>query len=94
MLGQAIYTTQICKSTSIRYAPFSSQLGATGVTFVASSGNDGAHGHLDRSCQTFRTSAIWPASSPYVVALGGTQLSQGLALLNATSVDCKTYRVR
>jgi tripeptidyl-peptidase-1 len=50
------------------------KLGAMGVTIFASSGDDGVAGYLVRdnvsACGYFPQ---WPASSPYVTAVGGTQ---------------------
>jgi len=44
--------------------------GARGVSFLASSGDGGVAGAQSRSCTHF--SAVWPAASPYVTAVGGT----------------------
>jgi subtilase family serine protease len=53
---------------------------AKGDTFLASSGDDGTHGvakqHRDGTYYDHST-AGWPASSPYVTAVGGTQLQNG-----------------
>jgi len=55
------------------------KLGLMGVTLIASSGDDGAQGGLwsdkDRSCadtDKYGLQVNWPASSPYVTALGAT----------------------
>jgi len=53
---------------------------AKGDTFFASSGDDGSLGtakqHKDTSFYSIPTDG-WPASSPYVTAVGGTQLQYG-----------------
>jgi subtilase family serine protease len=52
-------------------------LGLQGVTIVAASGDDGAAGYnariASKYCGYF---PMWPASSPYVMSLGGTMLTQ------------------
>ena len=55
---------------------------AKGDTFFASSGDDGTLGTLKQKKDTATASvptAGWPASSPYVTAVGGTQLQDGWA---------------
>jgi subtilase family serine protease len=53
---------------------------AKGDTFFASSGDSGSQGvtkqHRDTATYSFPTDG-WPASSPYVTAVGGTQLQYG-----------------
>ena len=53
---------------------------AKGDTFFASSGDDGSLGvakqHKESAAYSFPTDG-WPASSPYVTAVGGTQLQYG-----------------
>jgi subtilase family serine protease len=53
---------------------------AKGDTFFASSGDDGSLGvskqHRDSATYDFPTDG-WPASSPYVTSVGGTQLQDG-----------------
>jgi len=53
---------------------------AKGDTFFASSGDDGSLGvskqHRDTATYSYPTDG-WPASSPYVTAVGGTQLQYG-----------------
>jgi len=55
---------------------------AKGDTFFASSGDSGSQGvskqHRDSATYTYPTDG-WPASSPYVTAVGGTQLQYGWA---------------
>ena len=53
------------------------QLGVMGVTFFASSGDDGAVGWRvtqTSQCNTYGYSPQFPASSPYVTSVGGTQV--------------------
>lgn len=55
---------------------------AKGDTFFASSGDSGSQGvskqHRDTATYSYPTDG-WPASSPYVTAVGGTQLQYGWA---------------
>jgi subtilase family serine protease len=48
------------------------KLGATGTTIVFASGDAGSHGRSDPLCSTSKTTPAFPASSPYVVAVGAT----------------------
>jgi len=48
------------------------QLAVVGVTIVAASGDDGAPGYSARNGNNCKYMPIFPASSPYVVAVGGT----------------------
>jgi len=53
---------------------------AKGDNFFASSGDDGTYGTAKQAGKTaaYSTPTVgWPASSPYVVAVGGTQLQYG-----------------
>ena len=55
------------------------QITSTGITILVSSGDAGAHGRTDESCISKKTRADWPGSSPYVLAVGGTQVRAGAA---------------
>lgn len=61
---------------------------ARGVTIVAASGDAGAHGRSDPSCESASPLPDWPASSSYVLTVGGTQLVNGSALVNPRSPLC------
>ena len=47
---------------------------ARGTTLIAASGDSGAHGRSDPYCLSAATRADFPASSPYVTAVGATEL--------------------
>ena len=82
--------------TAFRYdsAPCIAQLGLAGVTFVVSSGDDGAHSTTDRNCLTPKSVPEWPTSSPWVVSVGATELAGGgVAKSQPTSNDCKIHGV-
>ena len=61
---------------------------ARGVTLVVASGDAGAHGRSDPSCHSPSTLPDWPASSPYVLTVGGTQLLDGVPLPDPRSPLC------
>lgn len=48
--------------------------GLAGITIAVSSGDSGAHGRTDGSCASKATLPDWPTASPYVLAIGATQL--------------------
>jgi len=50
------------------------KLGATGVTLLAATGDAGAHGRTDLSCSGAQVHPGFPAASPYITAVGATQL--------------------
>jgi tripeptidyl-peptidase I len=54
------------------------KLGAMGVSIVAGSGDDGAVSRMVRTGGTCRYAPLFPASSPYVTAVGATMVSLGL----------------
>ena len=51
------------------------KLAAVGVTIVAASGDDGAISNKVRTGGACRYAPIFPASSPYVTAVGATMVS-------------------
>jgi len=59
------------------------KIGALGVTLLAASGDSGAHGRTDEDCdwlddpQALNMFPPFPASSPYVTTVGGTQIAAG-----------------
>lgn len=53
------------------------KLGAAGITLLASSGDSGAHGRTDGFCTTEKANPAFPASSPYITAVGATQIKPG-----------------
>lgn len=59
---------------------------------VASSGDDGAHTFFDQSCSSdsLLNSDSYPASSPYVLAVGATQIKPGSAKRYHQTPICRT----
>jgi len=49
-------------------------MGIGGITIVASSGMDGAHGITDDFCQSTTMNPFYPAASPWVTAIGSTMI--------------------
>ena len=66
-------------------------LGLMGITIVAASGDSGAHGNTDPSCAASTALPDWPASSPYVLSVGATQVVNGGMLAAPVSPFCRAY---
>jgi len=63
--------------------------GARGISIVISSGDSGAHGRTDGACASPKTLPDWPTASPYILAVGATQLVDGVPLASPASPVCK-----
>ena len=61
---------------------------ARGVSFMVSSGDSGAHGRTDGSCSTPKTLPDWPTASPWVTAVGATQIADGKSTGPFTTPYC------
>ena len=57
------------------YSSVFSQAASRHITIVASSGDSGAAGQDDNGNYYHHPVALWPATSPYVTAVGGTRLN-------------------
>lgn len=63
---------------------------------LVSSGDSGAHGRTDGGCSATQTKPVFPAASPYVTAVGATQLINPVPLskpstpycANSTNIPC------
>ncbi len=53
------------------------KIGAMGITLLSASGDSGAHGRTDPGCTDPHTRPDFPAASPYITAVGATELSGG-----------------
>merc|ERR1719258_559643 len=51
------------------------KLGLKGISLFASSGDSGANGRTDEMCTDKTLHATFPAASPYLTAVGATQLT-------------------
>ena len=71
------------------------KLGVMGTTVLASSGDDGVSSFEARGNPSFcGYSPLFPASSPYVVAVGGTNVSTyPLSPVDVLDIWCIKYRV-
>lgn len=63
---------------------------ARGVSFLVSSGDSGAHGRTDPNCGSAHTRAAYPASSPWVTAVGATQLVNATAIASPKTPICQS----
>lgn len=73
-ISYAVYEAALSKSYIRVFDTEAIKLGLQGVSILAASGDDGAPGSLARTnpgyCGYW---SLWPASSPYVTSVGGTQ---------------------
>ena len=60
-----------------------------GVTLVGSSGDTGAPGHGNDECASGALNSAFPPSSPWVTAVGATQLHGGTAMTKPKTPICK-----
>ena len=63
--------------------------GARGISIVISSGDSGAHGRTDGGCSSPITRPDFPTASPYILAVGATQLVDGTPLSAPSSPVCQ-----
>jgi len=66
------------------------KVGTNGITLAASSGDSGAHGRTDPTCQKAVTSPTYPAASPFVLAVGATQFSADSIKTGGSAPFCKS----
>jgi tripeptidyl-peptidase I len=64
------------------------KIGARGISLLSASGDSGAHGRTDPGCTDPKTRPDFPASSPYVTAVGATELSGGTTGSNFKAPIC------
>eukprot|EP00475_Leptophrys_vorax_P027930 TRINITY_DN3_c0_g2_i1.p1 TRINITY_DN3_c0_g2~~TRINITY_DN3_c0_g2_i1.p1 ORF type:complete len:600 (+),score=183.10 TRINITY_DN3_c0_g2_i1:33-1832(+) len=67
------------------------KIGLRGTTLLASSGDSGANGRTDGGCTDTKLHAIFPAGSPYVTAVGATELSSPKFSLTDKPPVCSSY---
>jgi subtilase family serine protease len=53
------------------------KIGARGISMLSASGDSGAHGRTDPGCTDAKTRPDYPAASPYITAVGATELQGG-----------------
>jgi tripeptidyl-peptidase-1 len=98
--GVAPCNNQQTYAASLAFVIATNQLFATavakGITLTAASGDSGAHGRSDPDCSYPYTRATFPASSPWVTAVGATELWAGTtgnipsAPVCASTLQCAT----
>jgi len=59
-------------------------MGARGISIFVSSGDSGCHTRSDGGCEMPHTLADFPASSPYVTSVGGTEVSDPETFFDAS----------
>jgi len=64
------------------------KLGAMGVSLFVASGDSGANGRSDPTCTDKKLHAVFPASSPYVTAVGATMLRNAQTSLRSSPPVC------
>merc|ERR1719456_1462582 len=64
------------------------KIGARGVSLLVASGDSGANGRSDELCTDKRLHPTFPAASPYVTAVGATQLENAQFSLKKVPPVC------
>jgi subtilase family serine protease len=65
------------------------KMGLRGISVIVASGDGGANGRSNMFCSDKLFYPSFPASSPYVTAVGGTQLSNATAGLSRPPSVCR-----
>ncbi len=79
---------QYSKRTNIEFM----KLGLRGITLVASSGDAGAPGRTNEGCDgDNKLNPSFPASSPWVLAVGGTIIMNATTIKDPHTSLCKTF---
>ena len=91
----AVFPTCLLNTTAEDYTVRTNvefiKLGLRGITLVASSGDAGAPGRTDEECdQDNMLNPAFPASSPWVLAVGGTIITKPVELENPKTPLCQT----
>jgi len=66
------------------------KIGLRGVSLFASSGDSGANGRTDETCSDYKFHPAYPAASPYVTAVGATELVNAVSSLPNPPPICKS----
>eukprot|EP01128_Nolandella_sp_AFSM9_P010394 TRINITY_DN7176_c0_g1_i1.p1 TRINITY_DN7176_c0_g1~~TRINITY_DN7176_c0_g1_i1.p1 ORF type:complete len:612 (-),score=203.35 TRINITY_DN7176_c0_g1_i1:211-1785(-) len=61
------------------------KIGIRGISLLAASGDSGANGRTDGFCQDTHLNPSYPAASPYITAVGATQISSASGVANLPS---------
>ena len=66
------------------------KIGARGISLISASGDSGAHGRTDPGCTGPITRPDYPAASPFLTAVGATELAGGKTGSNFKAPICKS----
>jgi len=58
------------------------KIGLRGISLISASGDSGANGRTDPDCSENHLNPPYPAASPYITSVGGTQISQNDGVAN------------
>lgn len=67
------------------------KIGAKGVSLIAASGDSGANGRTDGLCTETHLNPTFPAASPYITAVGATQLNNAETNLPNPPPACQQF---
>jgi len=58
------------------------KIGLRGISLISASGDSGANGRTDPDCSENHLNPPYPAASPYITSVGGTQIDQATGVAN------------
>jgi tripeptidyl-peptidase-1 len=58
------------------------KIGLRGISLISASGDSGANGRTDPDCSENHLNPPYPAASPYITSVGGTQIDQSSGVAN------------
>jgi len=58
------------------------KIGLRGISLISASGDSGANGRTDPDCSENHLNPPFPAASPYITSVGGTQIDQSSGVAN------------
>jgi len=61
------------------------KIGMRGISLISASGDSGANGRTDPDCSENHLNPPYPAASPFITSVGGTQINQGDGKANLPS---------
>jgi len=68
------------------------KIGTLGVSLLSASGDSGAHGRTDEECSNPNMFPAFPACSPFLTAVGGTQIDDGVTGSNSAPICTSQYQ--
>jgi len=70
------------------------KIGARGISLISASGDSGANGRTDPDCSIPALRASFPGSSPYITAVGATQVNNPVFNLPSQPAACKAANLQ